>query len=503
MKPTAYLINCARGGVVDEAALIEALQNQRLAGAGLDVFEKEPVDPANPLLKMDNVSLTNHYASYSEVAWERAQTQLGEEAVRIASGTWPMSLINPDVRHVVPARAPARSWEVMAQELTGGIAEGMPQSSRQYPSPLPSPDKGTERDALSVYLRYGSTSREQRTIDESQQSNRAAGAAPAGVLRVRRRGKRRRLRRRACAGADVGRLHHLRRRAQRARRAEALLQFMRGLVDGGPTRSGHRTPGRDRHAAHRRDRRARGACERVDDQAGARRRRPRPAAVSRREPGRGARLRGSITLLVQPGRSAPISGRAVADMAARSAQPRSGGSRSASTSPEPIPGRSIRAASCCWGSRSRTRARSPTWSARRASPGSPSPSGAPETWACRWAIRISTTSPSRRRCRPRAPAIMAACKAAGLAFLEQVTPQNVTSRLAEGVMIGCGPQAARRRRSDASTRGASLAWCSQDGVLPRYGLTFGRVPRQQHRASAGGSRLYSRRADKELRMDCR
>jgi D-3-phosphoglycerate dehydrogenase len=117
MKPSAYLINCARGGVVDEAALIEALQQKRLAGAGLDVFEREPVDPANPLLAMDNVSVTNHYASYSEVAWERAQTQLGEEAVRIATGMWPMSLINPDVRHVVAPRAPARSWEVYAREL--------------------------------------------------------------------------------------------------------------------------------------------------------------------------------------------------------------------------------------------------------------------------------------------------------------------------------------------------------------------------------------------------
>jgi D-3-phosphoglycerate dehydrogenase len=117
MKPTAYLINCARGGVVDEAALIEALEQRRIAGAGLDVFEKEPVDPGNPLLKMDNVSLTNHYASYSEAAWERAQTQLGEEAVRIASGMWPMSLINPDVRHLIPPRAPPRSWEVLAREL--------------------------------------------------------------------------------------------------------------------------------------------------------------------------------------------------------------------------------------------------------------------------------------------------------------------------------------------------------------------------------------------------
>ena len=120
MKPTAYLIHCARGGVVDEAALIEALEQKRIAGAGIDVFEKEPVDPANPLLKMDNVSITNHYASYSEVAWERAQTQLGEEAVRIATGMWPMSLINPEVRHLVPPRAAARSWEVYARELTAG-----------------------------------------------------------------------------------------------------------------------------------------------------------------------------------------------------------------------------------------------------------------------------------------------------------------------------------------------------------------------------------------------
>ena len=120
MKPSAYVINCARGGVVDEAALIEALQQRRIAGAGLDVFEKEPVDPGNPLLRMDNVSLTNHYASYSEVAWERAQTQLGEEAVRIAIGMWPMSLINPDVRHVIPPRAPARSWETYARELAAG-----------------------------------------------------------------------------------------------------------------------------------------------------------------------------------------------------------------------------------------------------------------------------------------------------------------------------------------------------------------------------------------------
>jgi len=117
MKPTAYLINCSRGPVVDEEALIEALQTGQIAGAGLDVFEQEPVDPDNPLLKMDNVAATNHYASYSEVAWERAQTQAGEEAVRIATGSWPMEHINPGVAKNVPPRSRAKIWEVYLEEL--------------------------------------------------------------------------------------------------------------------------------------------------------------------------------------------------------------------------------------------------------------------------------------------------------------------------------------------------------------------------------------------------
>ena len=117
MKSTAYLINCSRGPVVDEAALIRALQSGQIAGAALDVFEQEPVDPDNPLLKMDNVAVTNHYASFSELAWERAQTQLGEEAVRIATGAWPMSHINPDVRHKIAPRSTALQWEVYLQQL--------------------------------------------------------------------------------------------------------------------------------------------------------------------------------------------------------------------------------------------------------------------------------------------------------------------------------------------------------------------------------------------------
>ena len=116
-QKTAYEINCSRGPVVDEIALIEALEQKKIAGAGLDVFEQEPIDSDNPLLKMDNVSVTNHYASYSEIAWDRANSQLGEEAMRIAMGYWPMSLINPDVRSTVEPRNWAVSWEVMLAEL--------------------------------------------------------------------------------------------------------------------------------------------------------------------------------------------------------------------------------------------------------------------------------------------------------------------------------------------------------------------------------------------------
>jgi len=98
MKPTAYIINTARGPVIDEPALIKALQEKWIAGAGLDVFEKEPVDPDNPLLKMDNVVVTPHSASYSDVAFKLNRVIVGQEAARVLSGRWPKNAVNKSVK---------------------------------------------------------------------------------------------------------------------------------------------------------------------------------------------------------------------------------------------------------------------------------------------------------------------------------------------------------------------------------------------------------------------
>jgi len=98
MKPTAYFINTARGPIVDEPALIKALQEKWIAGAGLDVFEKEPIDSDNPLLKMDNVVVAPHSAGYSDASFKRLRTSVGQEAARVLSGRWPKNVVNKSVK---------------------------------------------------------------------------------------------------------------------------------------------------------------------------------------------------------------------------------------------------------------------------------------------------------------------------------------------------------------------------------------------------------------------
>jgi len=97
MKPSALFINTGRGATVDEPALIKALQQGWIAGAGLDVLETEPPDPGNPLLKMDNVILTPHVASASGRFDPARRRRVGQEIALVLKGQWPRSCVNPAV----------------------------------------------------------------------------------------------------------------------------------------------------------------------------------------------------------------------------------------------------------------------------------------------------------------------------------------------------------------------------------------------------------------------
>ena len=94
MKSTAVFLNTGRGNTIDEAALIKALQEGWIAFAGLDVFEKEPIDTDNPLLKMENVILTAHAASASARMPVEARRRAAREAVRVLQGQTPISPVN-------------------------------------------------------------------------------------------------------------------------------------------------------------------------------------------------------------------------------------------------------------------------------------------------------------------------------------------------------------------------------------------------------------------------
>jgi D-3-phosphoglycerate dehydrogenase / 2-oxoglutarate reductase len=98
MKPTAYLLNTARGALVCEADLYDALKNQRLAGAGLDVFEQEPPGPT-PLFELDNVVVAPHIAGTDVQSRDDMAQSAAEAVVALSRGEWPAEkVVNPDVR---------------------------------------------------------------------------------------------------------------------------------------------------------------------------------------------------------------------------------------------------------------------------------------------------------------------------------------------------------------------------------------------------------------------
>ena len=97
MRPTAYFINVARGPIVDEPALIEALREQRIAGAALDVFEQEPVDPANPLLTMDNVIVTPHSLCWTDECFHNMASTGLKSIVDALNGRRPEFIVNREV----------------------------------------------------------------------------------------------------------------------------------------------------------------------------------------------------------------------------------------------------------------------------------------------------------------------------------------------------------------------------------------------------------------------
>lgn len=102
MKETAYLINTSRGPVVDEDALYRALRDGAIAGAGMDVFEKEPIDRDSPLLGLENIVVTPHIASASVETRTKMAVTAATNLVSVLQGRDPPHLVNPEVRKIRP-----------------------------------------------------------------------------------------------------------------------------------------------------------------------------------------------------------------------------------------------------------------------------------------------------------------------------------------------------------------------------------------------------------------
>lgn len=97
MKKSAFIVNTARGPIVDEGALCKALKEEWISGAALDVFETEPPSPRNPLLKLSNVIVTPHIAAWTHESLRRQAFVAAEDVVRLLEGQLPRHILNPEV----------------------------------------------------------------------------------------------------------------------------------------------------------------------------------------------------------------------------------------------------------------------------------------------------------------------------------------------------------------------------------------------------------------------
>ncbi len=116
MKKSAYFINVCRGSVTDEPAMIAALQAGKIRGAGLDVFEQEPVDPANPLLQMENVITAMHIAGTSTRSAWLSKQRAAQQVAAVLRGQWPSAGQNPEVT--------SKLEEKMRMKGTAGLING-------------------------------------------------------------------------------------------------------------------------------------------------------------------------------------------------------------------------------------------------------------------------------------------------------------------------------------------------------------------------------------------
>lgn len=96
MKPTAHVVNVARGPIVDQRALTEALAERRIAGAALDVFEREPIDPDDPLVALENVVLAPHAVGLTDELFAESARSACEAVLAVAAGRVPRYVVNPD-----------------------------------------------------------------------------------------------------------------------------------------------------------------------------------------------------------------------------------------------------------------------------------------------------------------------------------------------------------------------------------------------------------------------